>query len=145
MMGMVSYRSYESFAERFGREPADPGSGADYQVESYLRHQGQRLVARFDANCYVELTRLMDTHDVSRGRGTYAEALARITQPALVIGITTDVLYPLQEQRELATGLPNAELAVLDAPQGHDAFLIEQQTLAGLVADWRERVVDPVL
>ena len=60
-----------------------------------------------------------------------------------MVGITTDILYPLAEQRELATAMPNAELAVLDAPQGHDAFLIEQDALAEMLSAWRERRIDP--
>jgi len=88
------------------REQKDAGQLA---VESYLRYQGDKLVERFDANCYVQLTRQMDTHDVSRGRGDYPDVLASITQPTLVIGVDSDVLYPLDEQRELAElcrGLP---------------------------------------
>lgn len=145
MMAMVSYRSFASFSDRFGRDRADTGDGDSFQVESYLRHQGRKLVERFDARCYVHLTDVMDTHDVSRGRGDYFNVLRSIRQPTLVVGITTDILYPLEEQRELAEAIPNAELAVLDAPQGHDAFLIEQQQLAETLRRWRKAFVDPLL
>ena len=145
MMAMVSYRSFASFSDRFGRERADATDDDSFQVESYLRHQGRKLVDRFDARCYVHLTEVMDTHDVSRGRGEYLEVLGGIRQPALVVGITTDILYPLDEQRELAEFMPNAELAVLDAPQGHDAFLIEQRQLAEQLRRWREAFLDPLL
>jgi homoserine O-acetyltransferase len=140
MMAMVSYRSFASFRERFGRVRGE----ASFEVESYLRHQGIKLVDRFDARCYVHLTYVMDTHDVSRGRGDYFDVLSRIRQPALVVGISTDILYPVAEQRELAEHMPNAELSVIEAPQGHDAFLIEQADLAARVLDWRERQIDPV-
>jgi len=145
MMAMVSYRSFAEFGDRFGRDRADTGDGNSFQVESYLRHQGRKLVERFDARCYVHLTDVMDTHDVSRGRGDYFDVLRSICQPTLVVGITTDILYPLEEQRELAEAIPKAELAVLDAPQGHDAFLIEQEQLAGKLRRWREAFVDPPL
>lgn len=145
MMAMVSYRSFASFGARFGRERNTTERSEDFAVENYLRHQGRKLVDRFDARCYVHLTEVMDTHDVSRGRGDYFESLRSIVQPALVIGITTDILYPLDEQRELAETMPNAELGVIDAPQGHDAFLIEQEQLAEILVQWRRRLVDPLL
>lgn len=145
MMAMVSYRSFASFGTRFGRERTPADNDTSYQVESYLRHQGNKLVDRFDARCYVHLTEVMDTHDVSRDRGEYLEVLRSIRQPALVIGITTDILYPLAEQHELVEAMPNAELAILDAPQGHDAFLIEQAELAARVTEWRTRHIDHLL
>lgn len=136
MMAMVSYRSRESFDARFGRER---GSGEDFEVERYLRHQGEVLVDRFDAISYVTLTRAMDAHDVAAGRGEYPRVLASIRQPALVVGTKTDVLYPLAEQEELAGGLVSAELACLDSPHGHDAFLIEQEQLNRLLLEFRVR------
>jgi len=84
----------------------------------------------------------MDTHDVARGRGDYHDVLNSIDQPTLVVGIDSDLLYPLAEQRELADQLPNAELTILEANHGHDSFLIEVETLNAAVADWRRRVID---
>jgi homoserine O-acetyltransferase len=137
MMAMISYRSRPSFEERFGRERMTNGSpDGPFAAESYLRYQGEKLVGRFDANCYVRLTQQMDAHDVARGRGTYDEVLQSITQPAFVIGIDSDVLYPLAEQRELANALPNGRLSVLSSPHGHDAFLIEQEVLNNLLHPW---------
>ena len=148
MMAMISYRSFASFEARFGRSAAE-GAGApthfapaDFAIESYLRHQGTKLVERFDANCYVRLTQKMDTHDVSRGRCEYRDVLCRIEQPALIVGIDTDVLYPLAEQRELAQRLPQAQLAVLEAEHGHDSFLIELDHLNEIVTSWRRGIVD---
>mgnify|MGYP000323604951 CR=1 FL=1 len=137
MMAMVSYRSQPSFEGRFGRDVMAEQDGVPYAVESYLRHHGQKLVDRFDANCYVALTRQMDTHDVARDRGDNASLLSSIEQPALVVGIDSDVLYPLSEQQELAAHLPRAVLKVLEAPHGHDSFLIELEVLNDLVASWR--------
>ena len=68
--------------------------------------------------------------------------LARIAQPGLVVGISSDILYPLAEQRELVEHMPNAELAVLDAPMGHDSFLIERARLNDIVVDWRRRKIE---
>lgn len=134
MMAMVSYRSMEIYEERFGRARQD---GEEvWAVESYLRYQGQKLVDRFDANCYVHLTKQMDTHDVSRGRGDYVAALQSIQQPALVIGIDSDILYPIREQRELAEHIPNSTFRTLSSPHGHDAFLIELTTLNEYIGGW---------
>ena len=144
MMAMVSYRSQRSFETRFGRF-TEQNEVASFSVESYLRHQGDKLVARFDANCYVHLTRQMDSHDVARGRGAYADVLGSITQPAFVIGIDSDVLYPLHEQEELTRLLPNATLAVVSSPDGHDAFLIELETLNEIIRSWRETTIDPLV
>jgi homoserine O-acetyltransferase len=139
MMAMISYRSRDSLDGRFGRGDGDAESGAPFAVQSYLRHHGNALVDRFDAGCYVALTRQMDTHDVSRGRGPYPSVLGSIRQPALVVGIDSDVLYPLAEQEELGAHLPRSTLEVLSSPHGHDAFLIELEALNGLVAAWRSR------
>jgi len=141
MIAMISYRSFASFAPRFGRERVDDGETARYSVETYLEHQGRKLVERFDANCYVKLTLSMDTHDVARGRGEYFDVLESIAQPTLVIGIDTDILYPLDEQRELAEHIPNARLAVLESRHGHDAFLIEEDTVNDIVARWRRETL----
>ncbi len=84
----------------------------------------------------------MDSHDISKGRGEYFSALAGIRQPCLSVGISSDVLYPLAEQQELAEHIPNAELARLDAPMGHDSFLIERARLNDIVTDWRRRRID---
>jgi homoserine O-acetyltransferase len=166
MMAMISYRSYSSYQERFGRDrmTPDPATAsaanasdaappperqngeaaahsvvedAPFAIESYLRHQGEKLIDRFDARCYVALTRQMDSHDVSRGRGAYEAVLRSIEQPALIVSIDSDALYPPGEQRELTEHLPNAQLDVLSSPHGHDAFLIETQTLSKRLRDWR--------
>ena len=144
MMAMVSYRSQPSFDGRFGRDVMTDQEGAPYAVESYLRYQGEKLVDRFDPGCYVALTQQMDTHDVARGRGAYEAVLESIEQPALVVGIDSDVLYPLSEQRELAAHLPRATLEVLSAPHGHDAFLIELDALNETIAAWRRDERRPV-
>jgi homoserine O-acetyltransferase/O-succinyltransferase len=134
MAAMISYRTRRSFHDRFGRKPMNDSTV--FAVESYLRYQGMKLVDRFDANCYVQLTRQMDSHDVSRGRGSLDEALGAVNIPALVIGIDSDGLYPLEEQMELANGLPRGELAVVESDHGHDAFLIEFDSLDHILRPW---------
>ncbi len=136
MMAVCTYRSWQSFDERFGRELR---AEDQYQVQSYLRHQGMKINQRFDANTYATLTHAMHTHDLARGRGDYPEVLGTIQQPALVVSVSSDALYPPEEQRFLADHLPNAQYEILDCPHGHDGFLIETDKLGRMIVDFRER------
>lgn len=135
MMAVCSYRSWDSFERRFGRARRDDG---EFEMQSYLRHQGRKINERFDANTYVRLTQAMNEYDLSRGRGTYPAAISSIRQPALVVSIRSDTLYPPCEQRLLADALPNAGYEMLDSPEGHDGFLIQSAELGGLIARFRE-------
>ena len=135
-IAMISYRSPHNFDSRFGREEADDDT---YEVQSYLRHQGDKLVDRFDANTYLTLIGAMDSHDVGRGRGSIPDALAAIPHPALVVSISSDGLYPATDVAEMATRLPNAELHEIDAPHGHDAFLIRINELNDALVDFIDR------
>lgn len=136
MAAMLSYRSQPAFEARFGRRLQAEDL---FAVESYLRYQGQQLVDRFDPATYVTLTKAMDTHDVSRGRGDYEEVLRSIRQPMLVVSIDSDVLYWPWEQREVARLVPGARLAVMDSQDGHDAFLIDVDRLSDMVSEFRGR------
>lgn len=134
MMAICTYRSWRSFERRFGRQLR---SDDQYQVQSYLRHQGEKINARFDANTYVTLTHAMHAHDLSRGRGDYPEVLQRVTQPALVISVSTDALYPPEEQQLLAEHLPASYYEILECEHGHDGFLIETAELGNKIDRFR--------
>jgi homoserine O-acetyltransferase len=144
MIAMLSYRSRPSLEAKFGRdriqerEPVKTPTIFEhhpylFQIESYLRYQGQKLVERFDANSYITLTRAMDLHDVSAGRGTVEEVLGSITARALCVGISSDVLYPPLEQQELSDAIPRGQYVELDSIHGHDAFLIEFDALNEMI------------
>jgi homoserine O-acetyltransferase len=135
MMAVCTYRSWQSFDARFGR---DKRSSDEYQVQSYLRHQGRKINDRFDANTYVTLTHAMHTHDIARGRGGYREVLASIQHPALVVSVSSDALYPPEEQRYLSNCLPNGVYETLECEHGHDGFLIETETLGRMISAFRE-------
>ncbi|MCP4661960.1 MAG: homoserine O-acetyltransferase [bacterium] len=136
MIAMCSYRSWRSFSERFSRQTRHEDL---FEVESYLRYQGEKLVHRFDANSYLVLTRAMDRHDLGRDRGSYEQALAAIRPPSLVVSITSDVLYPPAEQEELAALMPEAVLAHLPSVHGHDGFLIHVEWLNQQIVAFRRQ------
>ena len=141
MMAMISYRSAESFDTRFSRAADATGL---FEVEGWLQRHGRYLVDRFNARTYVALSHALDSHDVGRGRGGVEAALALIRQPAFVLGITTDVLYPPHEMQALADGLPHATLSWLDSPHGHDAFLIELAEVSARIRAFREQLTASV-
>ncbi|HEX2286893.1 MAG TPA: homoserine O-acetyltransferase, partial [Mycobacterium sp.] len=112
----------------------DPATGGRYAVQSYLEHQGHKLVARFDPGTYVALTEALSSHDVGRGRGGVEAALRGCPVPTVVGGITSDRLYPLRLQEELAELLPGCtELNVVDSLCGHDGFLVETEAVGKLI------------
>ena len=124
-----------------------------FSAQSYLRYQGEKFIKRFDANCYIAITRKLDTHDVSRGRlpadaqttTPVADALALIEQPTLVLGIQSDGLFTYAEQKELAAAIPNSVLKNIDSPEGHDAFLLEFEQVNRFVLDFLHEVLPDVM
>lgn len=122
-LAMITYRSPQNYEHKFQRELNKNKN--QFEVESYLDYQGEKLSSRFDANAYITLTKAMDSHDVSRNRGSFREVLSSFTTPCLVLGIDSDLLYPIAEQQELAELIPNSEFKEIHSDYGHDAFLIE--------------------
>ncbi|MCV7030185.1 homoserine O-acetyltransferase MetX [Mycobacterium sherrisii] len=133
----LTYRGEVELDTRFanrGQSGEDPSDGGRYAVQSYLEHQGDKMLARFDAGSYVILTETLNSHDVGRGRGGLKKALGRCPVPAVVGGIRSDRLYPLRLQQELADLLPGcAGLHVVDSICGHDGFLVETEAVGELI------------
>lgn len=131
----ITYRSAAELDGRFGRNaqaaeaPLQAGSLAGrgrYQVESYLDHQGNKLVRRFDANSYIAITEALMSHDVSRGRGSLEQAVSLATAEFFVAAVDSDRLYFPAQSHELALALPGeVPVHVIEAPIGHDGFLTE--------------------
>ena len=136
-LGVITYRSAMEWNGRFARirldseERPDAPFGFEFQVESYLQAHARKFVRHFDPNCYLYLSRASDWFDVAEyGHGSVLEGLKRICiEHALVIGVSTDILFPLEQQEQIAEGLEAAgakvEFVALDSPQGHDAFLVD--------------------
>lgn len=136
-LALLSYRGDAELNTRFGRawqSGVSPlGAGGRFAVESYLDFHGNKFTRRFDAGSYVTLLQAMNSHDVGRDRGGVTAALQRLTMPTLVLGITTDRLFPLETQQLIAAHAPGSITgtapAVLHSPYGHDAFLIEHEAV----------------
>ncbi|HEY0334927.1 MAG TPA: homoserine O-acetyltransferase [Stenotrophomonas sp.] len=136
-LGVITYRSALEWDGRFGRvrldsEHADEDPfGLEFQVESYLEGHARRFVRFFDPNCYLYLSRSMDWFDLAEyGNGDVMAGLAQIrVERALAIGASTDILFPVQQQQQIADGLraggAEARFLGLESPQGHDAFLVD--------------------
>lgn len=137
-IGMLTYRNYQTFV-RTQTEP-DKEKTDNFKASSYINYQGDKLVKRFNAQSYWLLTKAMDSHNIARGRATDAvTTLEIITQPTLVIGITSDILCPPEEQRFMGQHIPNAAYHEIDSPYGHDGFLIEFEKIGAILQRWLTR------
>lgn len=188
MTALMTYRTRDSFNDKFGRRLPDPrvhkgsdtlddsevaknvqnwavnnhgnpraqtmhatgyretGAQTYFTAQSYLRYQAQKFTKRFDANCYISITRKLDTHDLSRGRtSSVGEALSLIRQPILVIGIQSDELFTFPEQAEIHRFIKGSELVKIESPDGHDAFLLEFELINNYVLDFLNRVIPELM
>ncbi len=147
-LGVITYRSAMEWNGRFARIRLDPEQREDepfareFQVESYLEGHARRFVRHFDPNCYLYLSRASDWFDTAEyGGGSVRAGLLRIhLERALVIGVSTDILFPLQQQEQIADGLREAgarvDFVALDSPQGHDAFLVDIPNYSRAIGDF---------
>ena len=136
-MALLNYRSQSELNLRFGRSwqsgVSPLGHHGRFAVESYLDFHGNRFTRRFDANSYIRLVDAMSSHDIGRGRDGVEAALGAFDGPALVLGIDSDRLYPIDDQRRIARHLSGAldgrEPTLLESQFGHDGFLIERDAV----------------
>lgn len=140
-IAQIHYRADESYQNRFGRASLEGPERFDlwgrYQIESYLDYHGQKLARRFDANSYLLLNKVMDLHDIGRGRNGVGEALKRVACRTLVVSIDSDALYTPRQQTDLYNGLAaagvDAQFQTIASTHGHDGFLIEFKTLGPIL------------
>lgn len=128
---LLTYRNYEGYL-RTQSEP-DPDFLQAHRAVTYQQYQGKKLVDRFDAYSYYNLTLGVDTHNVGRGRGGVDAALKRISAKTLAIGIDSDILFPVDESRRLAEGVQAGALEVISSNFGHDGFLLEYEQIAAAI------------
>jgi homoserine O-acetyltransferase len=126
-IALLSYRNYGTYVSRQSEESNQKTD--DYKASSYQRYQGLKLVRRFNVLSYLILSKAMDSHNVGRGKESIEKALAQIKAKTLVIGITSDILFPPSEQQFLAKYIPDAQYIEIDSPYGHDGFLVETEKL----------------
>ena len=143
-LGMLTYRSAAEMQYRFGRNRAakmpEEDFGIEFEVEAYLETHASRFVNSFDPNCYLYLSRAMDLFDLADHGGSLAAGAARAgAQRVLVIGVETDLLFPIHQQQELAEALArdrSVEFHSLASLQGHDAFLVDLERFGPIIADF---------
>jgi len=151
MVGHLTYMSADGMSDRFGRELREgsytPESNQEwvFQVESYLRHQGARFSTQFDANTYVLMTRALDLFDLARSHGDgLAQTLSRATAEFLIVSFSSDWRFPPQRSIEIRDALLAVEKPVtyanIETDDGHDAFLLPNQTYEKLLDQWMRRV-----
>ena len=147
MIGHITYLSDESMDIKFGRrlqKKQEYGYDftTDFQVESYLKYQGDKFVNRFDANSYLYITKAISYYDLEKKYGSLEAALAHVQAKFLVISISSDWLYPPRQSKEMVKTLMKLNKEVtycnLESPYGHDAFLIENPQMASLVTQFLE-------
>ncbi len=151
-LGLVSYRAGEEWNQRFNRarvSSEDKGkgkSGVEFEVESYLDYNAHKFVDAFDANSYLQLSRAMDWFDVADHGGSVNAGLAKIhSKKTLVIGVETDILFPIGQQEEIFNGLHkagrNVEFVRLPSIKGHDSFLIDEENFAPVLENFFSEIV----
>jgi len=126
----IAMLSYRSFAHYCAAQTDTESRIDDFKASSYQRHQGRKLADRFDAQAYWYLTKAMDSHDLARGRHSLESTLQSIPSPTLVVGFSSDLLFPAEEQRFVARHLPRARVEIVETPYGHDATLLESSAIA---------------
>lgn len=136
-IGMLTYRNYTAMTKQQAETDLDKTDG--FRASSYIRYQADKLVSRFNAQSYWSLTKTMDSHQLARGRAaTTSAVLKTIQHPVLLMGITSDLLCPPEEQRRMAEILPHASYQEMDSPYGHDGFLVEAPKVSAALLHWLE-------
>jgi homoserine O-acetyltransferase len=138
-IGMLTYRNYKIFHQK--QSDPDFSKTDNFKSSSYILHQGNKLTERFNAQSYWLLTKSMDSHNIARGRfKTLEEALQQIKTPMLVIGIDSDILCPIDEQKFLAENIPIATFKIISSDYGHDGFLVETETISKHLSEWMKSI-----
>ncbi len=136
-MALLSYRNYNCYKEDQSRDASD--TPFEFSAQSYQRYQGEKLARRFNAISYHRLSKVMDSHDISKGHGSVNNALSRLRMPVLSISMEGDILFPLNEQEEIADGIKDAIHMEIPTKKGHDGFLIETEKLSLILEEFVQK------
>jgi homoserine O-acetyltransferase len=136
-IALLSYRNYETYNRTQSR---DAGQVDFFRANTYQNYQGEKLLKRFNAYSYWTLSKMFDSHDVGRGRGGVQKALEYVLAKTLVIGITSDILFPPVEQEKIAQFIPKAKYVEIDSTYGHDGFLIEFEAMTNAIVEWEKEL-----
>jgi homoserine O-acetyltransferase len=133
-IALLSYRGPEAYNATQTDPDGEKLEG--FRATTYQQHQGEKLRRRFDAHCYYRLTQAVDSHNLSRGRGTIESVLQGIKAKVLVVAITSDILFPPSDHTVMVENIPSVEYRLIDSPFGHDGFLVEYEQLDGIIKDF---------
>ena len=131
-IGLISYRNYKAYCKT--QADTDNSKLENFKATSYQQYQGEKLVKRFNAYSYFILSKAMDNHNIERGRTNAKEVLSTVKCNTLVLGISSDYLYPLEEQQLLAKLIPHSLFVEIDSDYGHDGFLIENEQITKILS-----------
>lgn len=131
-IGLLTYRGPEGY-NLSQQDTATDDPFAMHRACTYQRHQGDKLVRRYNAYSYLAILDAFDTHDIGRGRGGVDKVLGSISCPTIVVGISTDIIFTPAEMRSLAAKIPGASYREIDSPYGHDGFLVEHKQLNSIL------------
>jgi len=130
-VAILSYRNYEAYKNT--QAETDIEKTDHYRAQSYQVYQGEKLIQRFNTHSYYFLTKALDSHHVGRGRGSLEKAMSLVKANTQVIGVSTDMLFPVVEQKEIARLIEGSSFDEIDSFYGHDGFLIETKTITEIL------------
>ena len=134
-IGMLTYRNYNIMVQN--QTDTDNEKIDDFKASSYINYQGDKLVRRFHAYCYWLLTKSMDSHNIARGRGGNIDNILKsLKQRTLLIGVTNDILSPLEQQQFMADHIPGSTFVTIDSAYGHDGFMVETKKISAHISEW---------
>ena len=136
-IAMISYRTQDIYQKN--QTDTEPDLTDNFRASSYQQYQGEKLSRRFNAHAYYILSKAMDSHNIGRGRGSVEQALRNINSKALVIGVKTDLLFPIVEQELIANEVSHSDFTMIESIFGHDGFLVETTLISEIIKNFLKK------
>jgi homoserine O-acetyltransferase/O-succinyltransferase len=137
-IGMISYRNYQTFS--ITQSDIDNNQLENFRACTYQRYQGQKLAKRYNAHAYYYISKAFDSHNIARGRESIENVLSTVDAKTLCISTDSDILFPVNEVKEVSDLIPGAKHVVLESIYGHDGFLIENDKLTAILRNWEHKL-----